>query len=579
MSVKQKMKVVFCWHMHQPDYRDMVTGEYYFPWTYLHAIKDYVDMVAHLEAHPQAHAVFNFAPILLEQIEDYAHQIEDHLTRGKVIKDSLLAALVTPTLPKAGSANFLDIAQKCLRSNRERIIDRFPAYAHLADTLAQLEDNPRTQRYINEQFLADLLVWYHLGWMGETVRRTDSRIKRLQEQEHEYSLEDRRELLLIIGEQLSSLGPRYRRLAERGQIELAMSPYAHPIVPLLLDLNSAREAMPDVSLPKAESYPGGEARARWHLQHGAATFERFFGQRPRGCWASEGGLSDATLTLLREAHFSWTATGDSVLHNSLNHEDNAQAALELKAPGACLHRAYEFAGVPIKCFFRDDGLSDLIGFKYATWHADDAVGDLLNHMEQIAEDCSDSQNSVISIIMDGENAWEYFPENAYYFLDALYERLSDHPVLELSTYSQILDQQKPEPAAVPHLVAGSWVYGTFSTWIGDHDKNRGWDMLCEAKRRVDQILAGGKLTPDQIAQVEKQLALCEGSDWFWWFGDYNPAQSVSDFEHLFRRHLMNLYTLIDSPAPDYLCQSISKGSGAPAAGGVMRHGHADQEGR
>src|SRR5690606_3234625 len=213
------------------------------------------------------------------------------------------------------------------------------------------EDSPRTQRYINEQFLADLLVWYHLGWMGETVRRTDSRIKRLQEQEHDYSLEDRRELLLIIGEQLSSLGPRYRRLAERGQIELAMSPYAHPIVPLLLDLEVAREAMPDVSLPKAESYPGGEARARWHLQHGAATFERFFGQRPRGCWASEGGLSDATLALLREAHFSWTATGDSVLHNSLNHEDNAQAALELKAPGACLHRAYEFAGVPIKCFF------------------------------------------------------------------------------------------------------------------------------------------------------------------------------------------------------------------------------------
>src|SRR5690606_13100200 len=294
MSVKQKMKVVFCWHMHQPDYRDMMTGEYYFPWTYLHAIKDYVDMVAHLEAHPQAQAVFNFAPILLEQIEDYAHQIEDYLSRGKIIRDSLLAALVAPTLPKAGSAAFLDIAQKCLRSNRERIIDRFPAYAHLADTLAQLENSPRTQRYISEQFLADLLVWYHLGWMGETLRREDSRIRRLQEQEHEYSLEDRRELLLIIGEQLSSLGPRYRRLAEHGQIELAMSPYAHPIVPLLLDLNSAREAMPDVTLPKAENYPGGEARARWHLQHGITTFERFFGQRPRVCWASEGGLSDAT---------------------------------------------------------------------------------------------------------------------------------------------------------------------------------------------------------------------------------------------------------------------------------------------
>lgn len=577
MSVQNKMKVVFCWHMHQPDYRDMVTGEYYFPWTYLHAIKDYVDMVAHLEAHPKAKAVFNFAPILLEQLQDYAHQIEDYLNRGKIIKDSLLAALVAPTLPKAGSALFLELAQKCLRSNRERIIDRFPAYAHLVDTLAELENQPRTQRYISEQFLADLLAWYHLGWMGETLRRKDSRIKRLQEQEHEYSHEDRRELLTIIGEQLSSLGPRYRRLAERGQIELAMSPYAHPILPLLIDLNSAAEAMPDVSLPKSPNYPGGEARSRWHLQHGLTTFEDFFGWRPRGCWASEGALSDATLALLREANFSWTATGDSVLHNSLNHADNAAASKLLKASGASLHRVYEFAQVPINCFFRDDGLSDLIGFKYATWHADDAVGDLLNHMDDIAKACENPQDCVISIIMDGENAWEYFPENAYYFLDALYERLSEHPTLELSTFSDILEYQKPAPVAVPHLVAGSWVYGSFSTWIGDQDKNRGWDMLCEAKRRVDQVLASGKLNPEQIAQVEKQLALCEGSDWFWWFGDYNPAQSVSDFEHLFRRHLMNLYSLIDSAAPDYLCQSISKGSGAPASGGVMRHGHADQE--
>src|SRR5690554_6751609 len=285
-----KMKVVFCWHMHQPDYRDMLTGEYYFPWTYLHAIKDYVDMVAHLEAHPQAQAVYNFAPILLEQLQDYAHQIEDYLHGGKTIKDQLLAALVSAELPKAGSALFLELAGKCLRSNRERIINRFPAYAHLADTVEELEKHPRLQRYMNGQFLADLLVWYHVGWMGETIRRNDSRIKRLQEQEHDYTPEDRRELLTIIGEQLSSLGPRYRRLAEQGQIELAMSPYAHPIVPLLLDLESAREAMPDVSLPKASHYPGGEERVRWHLHQGIKTFEAFFGWRPKGCWASEGAL-------------------------------------------------------------------------------------------------------------------------------------------------------------------------------------------------------------------------------------------------------------------------------------------------
>lgn len=578
-SAARKMKVVFCWHMHQPDYRDLVTGEYYFPWTYLHAIKDYVDMVAHLEKYPSAHAVFNFAPILLEQLEDYAHQIDANLTRGKAIKDPLLAALVADTLPAAGTPRFAELTHKCLRANRQRIIDRFPAYAELADAVAMFEEKPGSQRYVNDQFLIDLLVWYHLGWMGETVRRTDSRIKRLQEKEGGYTADDRRELLRIIGEQLSSLGPRYRQLAQRGQIEISMSPYAHPIVPLLLDIKSAEQAMPGVSLPHAQTYPGGEERARWHITHGMNTFERFFGFRPRGCWASEGSLSDKTLHLLDEFGFEWTATGDSVLHNSLGHQDN-QAALQSPAEnGNAIHLAYQFNNASARCFFRDDGLSDLIGFKYATWHADDAVGDLIHHMENIANACTSPKDSVISIIMDGENAWEYFPENAYYFLDALYARLSNHPRLELSTYSRVLDDQKPHPVALPHLVAGSWVYGTFSTWIGDKDKNRGWDMLCEAKIQVDKVLAKNILSPEKIEQVEKQLALCEGSDWFWWFGDYNPAESVSDFEYLYRRHLMNLYALLDQPAPDYLCQTISKGSGSPAAGGVMRQGHAEVEGQ
>ncbi len=572
----RKMKVVFCWHMHQPDYRDLVSGEYYFPWTYLHAIKDYVDMVAHLERYPKAHAVFNFAPILLEQLEDYAHQVDACLTHNKPIKDVLLNALVAENLPAAGTPGFAELAHKCLRSHRERIIDRFPPYADLADAVAMFEEKPGNLRYINEQFLIDLVVWYHLGWMGETVRRTDSRIKRLQEKEGNYSSDDRRELLCIIGEQLSSLGPRYRQLAQRGQIEISMSPYAHPIVPLLLDLNSATQAMPDVTLPHAPQYPGGDARARWHMTQGIQTFERFFGFRPQGCWASEGSLSDTTLHLLDDFNFKWTATGDSVLHNSLSHEANQKVAKVLHSgEGAAVHRVYQFNNTSTCCFFRDDGLSDLIGFKYATWHADHAVDDLLKHMEDIAERCEFSSDAVISIIMDGENAWEYFPENAYYFLDALYARLSEHPTLELSTYSRVLNEQKPNPVSMEHLVAGSWVYGTFSTWIGDQDKNRGWDMLCEAKLQVDKVLEQDVLSPERRAQVEKQLALCEGSDWFWWFGDYNPAESVSDFEYLYRRHLMNLYALIDQPAPDYLCQTISKGSGSPAAGGVMRQGHAE----
>ncbi len=575
MANNGKTKVVFLWHMHQPDYRDIMTGEYYFPWTYLHAIKDYVDMAAHIEAQPAAKAVVNFAPILLEQLDDYAQQIAAHLKHGEKIKDAVLASLVEPNLPLPGSMAYIDLAQKYLRANRDRMIDRFPVYRELASLVQSFQTQPFLSRYLNEQFLIDLGVWYHLSWLAEIPRRSDTRILRLQEKERDFTEADRRELLSIIGELVGSIGPRYKALSDSGQIELCMSPYAHPIVPLLIDLNSAKEAMPDVALPNASCYPDGRNRAKWHLNEGIKTFENYFGKRPRGCWASEGGLSDATLQLLNEAKFDWAATGDSVLHNSLRAQENHAIAVKLQETQQSLHRAYEFANVKINTFFRDDGLSDLIGFKYATWHSDDAVGDLLNHMVNIAEAANDTKNTVISVIMDGENAWEYFPENAFHFLHSLYERLIAHPKLELSTYSDILDQQQPEPLRMPHLVAGSWVYGTFSTWIGDKDKNRGWDMLCDAKQQVDQALRKRSFSTEQLAQIEKQLALCEGSDWFWWFGDYNPAQSVSDFEYLFRRHLMNLYALIETPAPGYLNQVISVGGGDPATGGVMRQGHAN----
>ncbi|MFO1387677.1 glycoside hydrolase [Cellvibrio sp.] len=573
MPFNGKMKVVFLWHMHQPDYRNIMTGEYYFPWTYLHALKDYVDMVAHLEAQPKARAVFNFAPILLEQLDDYAQQIENFFKRQEKIKDAVLWSLVDSHLPLAGTPEFIALSKKYLRANRQRMIERFPIYRELADIAEKLDEHSPIAKYLNEQFLIDLGFWYHLSWLSETLRRSDYRVQAWQNKGRGFSWQDRMDLVKLIGEEIASIGPRYKALYQKGQIELCMSPYAHPIVPLLLDINSARQAWPEVTLPIATNYAGGEERAKWHLAQGIKTFEHYFGHKPRGCWPSEGSVSDDTLKLMQEAGFDWVATGDSVLHNTLRHPDNKVIADDLSERKACLHRPYNFADHKVNCFFRDDGLSDLIGFKYATWHSDDAVGDLINHMVNIANACDNPKNSVISVIMDGENAWEYFPENAYYFLAQLYKRIDEHPMLELTTYSELLDQQKPEPLTMPHVVAGSWVYGNFSTWIGDKDKNRGWDMLCEAKLAVDHALATKKYTKSELQQIEKQLALCEGSDWFWWFGGYNPAQSVSDFEYLYRQHLKNLYHLIRVPEPEYLNTVISVGGGDPATGGVMRQGH------
>jgi alpha-amylase/alpha-mannosidase (GH57 family) len=556
------LRVVLFWHMHQPMYREAATGRYLLPWTYLHVLKDYVDMAAHLEAVPEAKAVVNFAPVLLEQIDDYARQVKAHLESAEPIADPLLMALADGGLPDDLIARE-ELIQACLRANEQRIIQRFKDYGRLVDLARFVEAKEGTVAYLSDQFLHDLVVWYHLGWMAETVRRGEPRVLRLQEKGREFTARDRAELLDLIGKLLGGVLGRYRALAERGQVELSMSPYGHPIVPLLLDMASAREALPEVELGQHVCYPGGEARARWHLERGLATFERFFGRRPRGCWPSEGAVSTATLDLLAEHGFQWAASGESVLRNSLGRQAGA--------PPSCMHRVYRVGQGGIAGFFRDDGLSDLIGFRYATWHADDAVADLLNHLDNIAKACADTPSPVASIVLDGENAWEYYPENGYYFLSALYKRLAGHTNLRLSTFSEVL-AEGPRAAPLPQVVAGSWVYGTFSTWIGEPDKNRAWDMLVELKQAFDRVVAAGRLDAEALARAERQLGVCEGSDWFWWFGDYNPEQSVSDFDRLYRQNLTDAYHLLGLTPPAYLAERFAHGRGAPAMGGVMRPG-------
>jgi alpha-amylase/alpha-mannosidase (GH57 family) len=571
MASEQKTPVVICWHMHQPSYQDRRTGQFLFPWVYLHALKDYSDMAAHLEAHPNAKAVVNFAPVLLEQIETYLIHIEQWRHGTGSIGDPLLDALAADPLPEPGSPAFLGLMEKCLRANKERIIKRFPAYERLATLADMYRRKPELQAYISPQLLADLLVWYHLGWMGEHIRQESRCIQSLQEKGRQFSLDDRRALLNVIFEVLSGIVPRYRHLASTGQVELSVSPYTHAMLPLLLELGSAREAMPDIILPAHERYPGGESRTEWQLSRAREVFQRFFGTEPAGCWASEGGLSQATLGHIEQAGFSWTASGDSVLHNSLREAQEQGTDIA----DASVHKPFSFGDSALKVYFRDDGLSDLIGFTYADWHAKDAVGDLVSHMEAIAGHHKGKNRPVISIIMDGENAWEYYPENARYFLDELYQVLTDHPTLQLTTYSGLADSGKHPVVHLQHLVAGSWIYGTFSTWIGDADKNRAWDLLCDAKTHFDRVMDNGSLSAEQKQAASEQLAICEGSDWFWWFGDYNPAQIVSDFEHLYRRQLVNLYELINYPAPPAVFQQLSQGSGEPARGGAMRPGHDD----
>ncbi|HEY1899597.1 MAG TPA: glycoside hydrolase family 57 protein [Steroidobacteraceae bacterium] len=562
MESPARLPVVLLWHMHQPQYRDALTGRYVLPWTYLHAIKDYTDMAAHLEDNPAARAVMNFSAVLLDQLDELSQRVHQHLGTGAALPDPVLGLLGPDPVPTEPALR-LALLAACLRAHRKNLVERFPPFLALVNS-AQPYASLEHISGASDALIHDLATWYHLAWMGETVRRTDARVAALGTQVSGFTAAQRRELLEVIGELLAGIIPRYRRLHEAGQCELSVTPYSHPLLPLLFDFAAARESVPDSPLPQHPRYPGGAERAQWQVAESVRTFEKYFGVRPAGCWPAEGAINDATLQLLDAQGFNWAASSASVLRRAL-------AASHLNPDAAdSYNRPYHLAGTRLNCFFREEELSDRIGFTYSSWRGDDAANNLVHDLAGMAQASTTAgPGRAVLIALDGENAWEYYPFNGYWFLQALYAGLAAHPQLELMTLSQCLSRGM-QPVPLQHVPAGSWVQGTLATWMGDAAKNRGWDLLCEAKRTFDEVLAAGTL--DEVARqsATRQLALCESSDWFWWFGDYNPAEAVSQFDQLYRRQLLNLYQLLGRAAPAALSRPISQGSGDRENGGVMR---------
>lgn len=567
--------------MHQPDYRDAATGQFLLPWTYLHAIKDYSDMAAHVERHPGVRSVFNFVPVLLEQIEDYVRQFDE----GRM-RDPLLGLLQVADLDRLESDERALILHSAFASNHHTMLDPFPQYRRLYDLYqvaggapaAGASGDPQPSgggrdarfAYLSGAFLGDALTWYHLVWLGETVRRTDPLFGQLMARGSGFTHADRLRLFEAIGAILRGLLPRYRALAERGSIELSTTPHTHPLAPLLIDFACAREAQPEAALPQALAYPGGLERVRRHVDVACASHRERFGAPPAGLWPAEGALSGAFVESLATAGLRWSASSESVLANSLGAHGGGPGERS-----TWLHRRWQHPKAPgLTLMFRDERLSDLIGFEYSRWDARDAAAHLVGELESIARNAAgtdeDAGPPVVLIALDGENAWEYYPYNGFYFFEELYARLEAHPWIRTRTMRELLDDPRSPPRTLPALVAGSWVMGTMSTWIGDPAKNLAWDLLCDAKAAFDRVLAAGGHTPAPRAALERQLASCESSDWFWWLGPYNPAESVARFERLFRLNLKRLYQMLGLAAPAVLDLPLGAGSGDPEHAGTMR---------
>ncbi|HWP35206.1 MAG TPA: glycoside hydrolase family 57 protein, partial [Thermodesulfobacteriota bacterium] len=538
------LHVAVLWHMHQPDYRDRATGQSRLPWVRLHALKDYYDMAALLEHFPAVRQTFNLVPVLLEQLEAAARG--EYPDRALLLFERPAAALT--------AEERTELVETFFQANPRTMIEPLPRYRELferrsrARTAAELATGPEA---LSEQELRDLQVLFHLAWTDPLLRETDDLLRALVAKGRDYTEEDKRRLKERMRAVLAAIVPLYRRLADRGQIELTTSPYYHPILPLLCDTAAAREALPDIRLPAVRFAHPEDAAAQ--LARAVAFMRERFGRPPAGLWPSEGAVSEAILPLVAQAGFRWLATDEGILARSLGLAFGAGREGE-EARLAALYRPYRLrrpGGVDLAIVFRDQVLSDLIGFVYARWDpvaaADDLVARLTALRTALAARGGEGPH-LVTIALDGENAWEHYPDDGREFLARLYTRLSEEPGLRSVTVGEHLAAHPPE-RELPRLFAGSWINHNFRIWIGHEEDNAAWEALAAARQALVAAAEAPVAPLERLAEAWEALYAAEGSDWTWWYGDDHHSAQAPVFDALFRAHLSRVYTLIGRPVP------------------------------
>ena len=518
-------RVVFLWHLHQPEYRDPVSGQPVLPWVRLHSTRAYNDMAAALERQERARVVVNWAPSLLLQLEAFA-------SGAAVDRDEEISRKPADALTADERAHVL---RQSFSADWDTWVKPVPRYAELLAKRGQdlgRIDLLRAQEAFSVQDLVDLQVHFMLAWMGFAARREQPVVAELVHKERGFTETEKAQLLEASREIGRGIVPRWRALLQRGSVELTCSPMFHPILPLLVDSDSARRAMPDAALPPRFQYPQD---AREQVRRGLTRAERDFGTRPVGIWPSEGSVSPEVVQILGTEGVRWCATDQANLERS---------ELETPGGGAPLHHAPWMCG-QVAVFFRDRDLSDRIGFRYARSDPREAVGDLLGRIAAAGKDAT------VTVALDGENPWERYPRSGELFLDALYGGLGDKvvPVLpreEIAT--------RPPKGRIARLHSGSWIDSNFRIWIGHPEDNSAWTLLGQARAALER--ARPDLPPERFEKAYQAVLVAEGSDWFWWYGDDFTTDNAPEFDALFRRNLEQVFRHIGLTPPERLARPI-----------------------
>jgi alpha-amylase/alpha-mannosidase (GH57 family) len=551
-------RVALMWHMHQPLYQDLLTGEHILPWVRLHALKDYWGMVALLREFPEMRLTFNLVPSMLVQLEAFARDeardrhLEIGLKRADTLTDDERAFAV---------ANFF-------HAHGPRMIAPYPRYRELLQRReaagAQLSARGQSWHFSVDD-LRDLQVWHKLAWIDPLFVAEDARVAALIAKDRGYTEEDKVTLRAAELELLRRVIPEYRFAAERGQVELSTSPFYHPILPLLCDTDVYLRTHPHSRMPREPFRHPQDAAEQ--LSRAVSFHEQLFGRRPVGLWPSEGSVSDAMVPLVAAAGFEWMATDEEILGRTLGRGFSRTGDGHVEQPDR-LYRPYTVGsdGAAVACGFRDHVLSDLIGFTYAGWSANGAADDFVHRLVEGGRRFSAATGgaeATVFVILDGENAWEHYEGQGRPFLRALYGTLQSHPELRTVTMSEACAGGGQR---LPSVFPGSWINGDFYIWIGHADDHRAWGQLADARRALESVPAG--LPESSVARAREEMLIAEGSDWFWWYGDDHSSDHDLEFDELFRRHVRNVYRAIEKPIPEELW--VTNITTAPPAAHIRR---------
>jgi len=545
-----KIRLVLLWHMHQPFYKDMVTGEYRLPWVRLHALKDYYGMVKLAQEFPAVHQNFNLVPSLIAQIHDYVSG-EAH--------DPFLDLVSKPAIELTVSDRHFAL-QYLFQANPVNMIGRYPRYRELWERYRTTADRPEgPESYFVTRDYADLQVLSQLAWFDEYFL-SDPEIAALVQKGEDFSRDDQVTVIAKEREILAKVVPAYAKAAAQGCVELSTTPFYHPILPLICDTYAGEESTPGLALPTRRFRRPDDAAHQ--IERAIQLHQRTFVNRPVGLWPSEGSVSEEVLSLAHRQGIEWMATDEGVLGRSIGYNFARDGHGRLHGDSAeqlyNIHR-YERGDTRMHLVFRDHTLSDLVGFVYSRMPARDAANHLLHTIRESARPVLDrGRDAVVSVILDGENAWEYYPQSGREFLRRFYDGLQNEPLIESVTVSEAVARHKESNfGRMTRLVPGSWINANFNVWIGAPEDNKSWDLLAEAREYYDRH--GSRVSETQRKLAWEELLIAEGSDWNWWYGPEHHSANDRDFDELYRRHLSNVYTALEGVPPEELTIPIARG--------------------